>query len=336
MILSIIIINYKSAHHVLNCLESIYKETKQNSFEIIVVDNNSGDDSYEIIHSSFPNVIWLQMGYNSGFARANNEGIKIAKGEYILLLNADTIVLDGALDKTIGLFAKETDAVGCGLQLLNPDGTHQISGAYFVKGGLNFLLPLPYLGSFVRYLGYKTKAKVPSVQTIAEKQEIDWIVGAFILIRKSILEKAGLLDEDFFMYAEEIEWCSRLRRHGKLYLFEKPKVIHLLGGTSNSFYNTSEKQNTKNIWNKKGRQIMLSNLVRIRKQYGVIWFLISYLFYVVEIPIFFLGFLFSKLIRGNKATYFFKNFIDYSVNVAVISTYFFRIILNNPFFYKLK
>ena len=180
MDLSIIIINYKSANHVLACIQSIYNETEKYSFEIIVVDNNSEDDSELKIRKAFPDVKWIQSGYNAGFARANNFGIREANGEFILVLNADTIVLENALDRSIDLFKSKTDAVACGVQLLNPDGTHQISGAYFKKGGLNVLLPLPYLGRFIRYMGYKLKSKIPSVTEVVAVQEVDWIVGAFM------------------------------------------------------------------------------------------------------------------------------------------------------------
>jgi GT2 family glycosyltransferase len=332
--LSIIIINYKSAHHVLNCIESVYKETVQHSFEIIIVDNNSGDDNEESIRSAFPEIIWVQTGYNAGFARANNEGIKIAKGEYILLLNADTIVQDGALDNTIDLFEKEKDAVACGVQLLNPDGTHQISGAHFIKGSLNFLLPLPYLGRFIRYMGYKLGSKVPSVQTVSDKVEVDWIVGAFLMVRKDVLRASGLLDDDFFMYAEEIEWCSRLRKQGKLYLYGTPKVIHLGGGTSGDYYETEENENSKNLWNKKGRQILVSQFVRIRKQHGIVWFLLIWTIFIIEIPIFIFGLLVEKIVKVGKSRFSWEHVGGYLQNMGVLMQYFFRILRNRPFFYK--
>ena len=161
MELSIIIINYKSATHVLNCIKSIYEQTHKYQFEIIVVDNNSEDNSEAKIRKEFSDVKWIQSGYNAGFARANNIGIKASQGEYILLLNADTIVEDNALDKTVDLIKTKKDAAACGVQLLNPDGTHQISGAYFKTGGLNVLLPLPYLGNFIRFMGYQLKNKNP-------------------------------------------------------------------------------------------------------------------------------------------------------------------------------
>ncbi len=165
MDLSIIFVNYKTAQLLLDCIGSIYTQTKTLSLEIIVADNFSQDDSQQIVTEKFPEVVWIDMGYNAGFARANNAGIKIATGEFLLILNTDTIILDGALDKVVALFKAEKKAVACGVQLLNTDGSHQISGAHFIKGGLNFLLPLPYLGNFVRYWGYRLKSTVPTIQS---------------------------------------------------------------------------------------------------------------------------------------------------------------------------
>ena len=334
MDVSIIIINYKSAKLIIDCVESIYQQTHQYSFEILIVDNDSKDDCKEKVLAAFPATQWLQTGYNAGFARANNAGIRIANGEYILILNADTIITDGAIDKTISSIKQEPDAVGCGVQLLNTDGTNQISGAHFVKGGLNTLLPLPYIGKLIRYLGYCFKSTIPSVQTIHDKIEVDWVVGAYILVKKEVLQKAGLMDEDFFMYAEEIEWCSRLRKQGKLYLFAEPKIIHIGGGTSSDYYTTTENENSKNLWNKKGRQVIVSNILRIRKQFGIGWFLIIAGTYFFEIFLFFFCLMLHKIFTLNKATYTFKNWIDYVKNMGVLLRYFFKILLNKPYFYK--
>ena len=334
MDLSIILVNYRSTFHVLNCVESVYRQTNRHSFEIIVVDNYSGDNSEQEILSRFPGVVWLQMGYNAGFARANNAGIRIARGEHVLLLNADTIILENALDKTLEIFGQTTGAVGCGVQLLNRDGSHQISGAHFIKGGLNQLLPLPYLGRFIRYLGYKLNTKIPSVTSVRAIEEVDWIIGAFMLIRADVLPKAGLLDEDFFMYAEEIEWCSRLRKWGKLYLFEEPKVIHLGGGTSSEYYATDESENGKNLWNKKARQIIISQLLRIRKQYGVGWFLLIFAFYIGEIPVFGFGLLLEKIFTGARSRFRWSQVRGYINNMAYLMKFFFRILRNKPHFYK--
>ena len=333
MDLSIIFVNYKTAQLLLNCIDSIYAQTKTLSIEIIIADNFSQDDSQEIVTHKFPNIAWIDMGYNAGFARANNAGIKIATGEYLLILNTDTIILDGALDKAVALFKTENTAIACGVQLLNTDGSNQISGAHFIKGGLNFLLPLPYFGKFVRYWGYRLNSTVPSITSVSDKVEVDWIVGAFILITKKIAQ-ANLLDEDFFMYAEEIEWCSRLRQQGKLFLYEAPKVIHLGGATSGSFYNTKENDNSKNLWNKKGLQILISMMLRIRKQFGVSWFLIMLVFFVVEIPIFVIGLFIENIFAKQPSKYNWLDFKNYTINIFILVKYTVKIIINKPHFYK--
>lgn len=334
MDLSIILVNYKSTQLVLDCIESIYRETVQHSFEIILVDNDSGDNCEALVMAKYPGTIFLSMNYNAGFARANNAGIEVSTGDYILILNTDTIILDGAIDKSIQLLKQHDEALGCGVQLLNADGTTQISGAHVIKGGLNTLLPLPYLGRLIRWLGYRFKSTIPSVQTISDTIEVDWVVGAYILVKKEGLHKSGLLDNDFFMYAEEIEWCSRLRKHGKLLLFAEPKVIHLGGGTSSDYYGTTENENGKNLWDTKGRQIIVSTMVRIRKQFGIFWYLVVTGTYVFEIPVFCICLLIDKIINGGKAKYSWQNFSDYSKNIGCLLQYFFKIFSNKPYFYK--
>jgi GT2 family glycosyltransferase len=334
MDVSIIIINYKSGALIMDCIKSIVQQTSPGSYEIIVVDNDSQDDAQEKIQASFPNIVWIQTGYNAGFARANNAGIKIAKGEYLLILNADTIILDKAIDKSIALLKAYTGAVGAGVQLLNTDSTTQISGAHFMKGGLNTLLPLPYLGRLIRYLGYKFKSTIPSVQNVQQDIEVDWVVGAYMLVKADVIKKSGPFDEDFFMYAEEIEWCARLRKQGKLILFAEPKVIHIGGGTSGDYYSTEESENGKNLWNKKGRQVIVSNMLRIRKQFGARWFLLITGAYIFEIPVFTIGLLIDKLVNRSKPKFSWQNVKDYCRNITVLMKYFFKILQNKKYFYK--
>ena len=317
----------------LACIQSVYNETLKYSFEILVVDNNSEDESESKIKAAFPDVNWLQTGYNAGYARANNIGIRASSGNHILLLNADTLILERALDTTIDLLLQKPEAIGCGVQLLNPDGSHQISGAYFKRGGLNVLLPLPYLGRFIRFLGYQLKTKVPSVTKVTAEQEVDWIVGAFLMVKKEVLKRSGLLDEDFFMYSEEIEWCSRLRKQGKLYLFEAPKVIHIGGGTSGDYYDT-DNDNSKNLWSRKATQIIISMLLRIRKQFGIFYYLLVSFFFIIEVPVFAGGLLFEKMFRGKNARYQWSQVSGYIKNVGYILSYFFSILFNRHRFYK--
>ena len=151
MDLSIIIVNYKSGALILDAIRTVIEQTTAITYEIIVVDNHSQDNSQQLITQQYPQVRWVQMDYNAGFARANNAGMRIALGDMLLLLNPDTLVLDHALDASVQRFHDSSHAA-CSVQLLNPDGSPQITGNYFMKGGLNHLLPLPYWGALLRWL----------------------------------------------------------------------------------------------------------------------------------------------------------------------------------------
>jgi len=330
--LSIIIVNYKSPDLVLDCLRTVYKKTSDISFEIIVVDNASEDNSRSRIMNEYPSVRWIQMSYNAGFARANNEGIRQSRGRVVLLLNSDTLIEDKAIQGCYELFMA-SDYVACGVQLLNIDRTPQISGNYFMKGGLNYLLPLPYLGGMVKKAGQLFKVDKPNVPAASSLVEVDWINGAFLMVKKQTAEVAGLLDEDFFLYAEEAEWCSRLRRHGKIAVFGQFHVVHLQGASANETFG-SEGQGYYNLYDRKGLQIMLSNLVRIRKQFGTGWFLLILGFYIVEIPVFLLGILMERLFRGRRSRWSFFQFGKYCKNIRTVAGKTFIILRNKPYFYK--
>ena len=328
--LSIIIVNYKSARLVCDCLQSIYAQNADFSFEIIVIDNQSEDGSKEEITSLFPGISWIQMGYNSGFARANNEGIRIAKGYIVLLLNSDTIIENNAIEICYNKF-DASDYVACGVQLLNADRTPQISGNFIMKGGLNYLLPLPYLGNILKNVGGLFGVKKPHVPEATGIVEVDWINGAFLMAKKSAIQKAGLLDEDFFLYAEEAEWCSRLKKEGKLCIYGDINVIHLQGETAGEVFESSEK-GYKHLFDKKGLQIMLSIFVRIRKEFGIGWFLLVLSIHVLEIPFFFIGVLISKLFLSKK--YSFSDVQHYAGNIFKILKFAPVIIKGEPYFYK--
>lgn len=328
--LSIIIVNYKSAQLICDCVRSIYEQSSSFDFEILVVDNDSQDGSREKILSLFPEILWIEMDYNSGFARANNEGIRKSDGNVVLLLNGDTIVENNAIEKCFNQF-ESAEYIACGVQLLNPDRTPQISGNYAMKGGLNYLLPLPFLGVLLKFFANIFGVKKPNVPDATGVVEVDWINGAFLMVKKTAIEKAGLLDEDFFLYAEEAEWCSRLRKIGKLCIFGDLNIIHLQGETSNETFNSSGK-GYMNLFDKKGKQIMLSNLVRIRKEFGVFWFVIILSIYTFEIPLFFIGWITTKMFFFRK--YSLLQAKNYAGNVFSILKISRKIISGKPYFYK--
>lgn len=330
MQLSIIIVNYKSAQLVIDCLHSIFNQHSNLSFEIIIVDNDSKDNSNEKITGIFPEVKYLEMNYNAGFARANNEAIKNSSGEVVLLLNADTIIENNAIERCHNSFVTSA-YIACGVQLLNPDRTPQISGNYVMKGGLNYLLPLPYLGNALKFMASLFRVKKTNVPEAKGIVEVDWVNGAFLMVKKSAIEKAGLMDEDFFLYAEETEWCSRLKKTGKLCIYGDINVIHLQGETTNVTFGTKDK-GYYNLYDKKGLQIMLSNLVRIRKEFGAGWFVFILASYLFEIPVFFIGVLLSKIALSKK--YSFGQVSGFTANIFKIAKLAPTIIRNQPYFYK--
>lgn len=328
---TIIIVNYKTPHLVVDCISSIQKGSCNNT-EIIVVDNHSNDDSKKIINGAHPDVIWIDMPYNSGFARANNAGIRAARGELILLLNSDTLNENNAVHNCFERLYNDK-YVAAGVQLLNADRTPQISGNYVMTGGLNYLMALPYIGKLLRDIAVKSGAKKTNISYATATVEVDWINGAFLMIKKTAIEAAGMLDEDFFLYAEEAEWCSRLKKRGPLCIYGDLNIIHLEGSSSNRAYESKSKGYQK-LSDKKGYQIMLSNFVRFRKEFGIFWYLFHLAVNLITIPIAFSILLFKTIFvqRGIKEEW--KNWSGYSANVLGSLSYFFLIISNKPHFYK--
>ena len=276
MTLSVIIVNFRTPDLILQCLGSFSPQTSGINIEVLVVDNASGDDSENIICSRFPQVRWMQMEYNAGFARANNKGIRESRGELILLLNPDTIVVGDAITACALRFA-DSQYVAAGVQLLNSDGSPQISGNYFMTGGWNHLMAVPYTGALLRQIGLALRVKKTNLPQALGTVEVDWINGAFLMTRRDATVKAGLLDEDFFLYSEEIEWCSRLKKLGQLCIFGDMHVVHLIGGSADQAFK-SKNIGYLELSDRKGFQLMLSGLLRIRKQFGIGWFLFHLLF----------------------------------------------------------
>jgi GT2 family glycosyltransferase len=153
------------------------------------------------------------------------------------------------------------------------------------------------------------------------------------MVKKSAVEKAGLMDEDFFLYSEEAEWCSRLREIGELCIYGQINIIHLQGESANETFGSTGK-GYYNLYDRKGLQIMLSNFVRIRKQFGAGWFLLQLFFYIAEIPVFLTGILLSRIFSGKKARYSFSQFKNYCKNMSILVSKSLIILQNKPYFYK--
>lgn len=332
MQLSIIIVNYNAAKFIADCINSALQYPSAKSFEWIIVDNSNNENDKNFLLKRFPFISWIDMGYNAGFARANNAGIKKSSGDIVLLLNPDTVVIDDCVNICAERFYKDT-AIASSVQLINPDGSPQITGNYFMKGGLNHLLPLPYLGKFLRSIAFSFKTKKTNVLTASSRQKVDWINGAFLMVKKTAIQKAGLMDEAFFLYAEESEWCSRLIRTGDLVVYGDLIIIHLQGEIINAEANSPDKGYF-NLYDKKGFQLIVSNNLRIRKQYGAGWYLFNLLVYLIEIPVFFLCSLLDNLVHFRNPVNNFSLVYNYSKNVMKLLWLSPSIIFKRKRFYK--
>jgi hypothetical protein len=220
MDLSIVIVNWNTSALLIQCLDSIYQAVPRLTFEIIVVDNGSTDDSVSAICNKFPDVRIISNDLNLGFAKANNQGLAAGRGRYFLLLNSDTLVLPDALNRLVAV-ADHNPGVGIiGPKLLNMDGTLQKSWATFP--------------TFWSELVGKNFRRRHSVANSQFAYEVDWIMGACMLVRSEIVTDVGMLDEDYFMYSEETDWCYRTKRKGwKVWYLSNSEIYHLGGGSAN-------------------------------------------------------------------------------------------------------
>lgn len=227
--LSIIIVNYNVKYFLEQALHSVRKAIQNIPAEIIVVDNASSDGSNQMVRQRFPEVQLIANTDNVGFSKANNQGIRIAKGEYILLLNPDTLVQEDTFDKTIGFMDEHPDAGSLGVKMLDgkgnflPESKRSLptpSVSFFKIFGFSALFPRSKV--FGKYhLGYLSDDEV---------HEVDVLAGAFMLMRKSVLDEVGLLDEAFFMYGEDIDLSYRIQQGGyKNYYYPHTRIIHYKG-----------------------------------------------------------------------------------------------------------
>ncbi|MBI4723070.1 MAG: glycosyltransferase family 2 protein [Candidatus Stahlbacteria bacterium] len=222
--LSIIIVNWNVKHLLESCLASIYRFTKEIEFEIIVIDNNSPDRSVEMIKSKYPQVYLIENKENVGFAKASNQGIKVGKGDYFLLLNPDTIVHEESIDKMLNFILKRPDIGILGPKVLNPDQTIQL-----VCSGRVPTLSKVFLWQTFFKIDKNLDGSNPWYFTPFTTTEIDWVSGVCMMIRKEVFKQIGLMDENIFAYFEDVDFCYRARLKGwKVYYFNEAKITHLL------------------------------------------------------------------------------------------------------------
>jgi hypothetical protein len=230
--LSIVIVSWNVKEYLVSCLRSIEENGPNHEFEIIVVDNASADGSVDAVRDSFPQVDVIANKDNRGFAAANNQGIEKSQGQYLLLLNPDTIVHPGSLDILIKFMDYDKDVGACGPKLLNEDRTTQRSVRRFptFRAALYRHTIFRRIGLFRRqYKRWLMKDFSYDTQT-----ELDQLMGAALMVRRSVMDQVGWMDERFFMYYEEVDFCYRVKKAGWRVVFVPAAMITHFGGRSSA------------------------------------------------------------------------------------------------------
>ncbi len=332
MKLSVIIVNYNVKHFLEQCLHSVQKACNDIDSEIFVVDNNSVDGSCNLVKDKFPEVLLIENNENYGFSYANNQAIKQAKGEYILLLNPDTVVEEDTLKKVTGFMDNTPDAGGLGVKMIDGKGNFLPESkrglptpwvAFYKIFGLSALFP--HSKKFGKYhLTYLPDDEI---------NQVDVLAGAFMLLRKSVLEKVGLLDETFFMYGEDIDLSYRITQGGfKNYYFPETTIIHYKGESTKKgsvnyvrvFYKAMIIFAKKHFSEGKARAFSL--LINIAIYFRATLAILSRLFSLIYLPILdalviFLGYLFLTPYWENQKfmpDYYPPEFLLFAVPVYIL------------------
>ncbi|MFH2069950.1 MAG: glycosyltransferase family 2 protein [Elusimicrobiota bacterium] len=283
--LSITIVNYNTKKFLEECLSSIYQNTKNIKYEIIVVDNASGDGSAEMLKQKFPDVKLIVNQENFFFTKAHNQALKNSTGRYLLLLNPDTVILDNALGRMVNFMDTELRCRACGPKLIDRQGRHQWSGekfptflwGLFEVGLLNTLFP----NNIVK------KNRTLFDWNREDTREVDSVSGACLLVRKEVIQQVGLLDENFTAYFEEIDWCHKIKKHGwKIFFVADAQVIHHWGVSMDKLGREKKEKIFDN-----------SFLYYYRKHYGIIaWIILAAILRLWKMPVLKI----TRMLKGNR------------------------------------
>ncbi len=266
--LSIVIVSYNTKETTRKCLEYVEKYSHGLDIEVIVVDNASTDDSCDMIANDFPHIRLITLSENRGFAGGNIPGMKISKGRYILLLNSDAFINRDTIEKAVKYMDEHSKTGILGCRLTNPDGSLQPS-ARMLPGPLNKILTRTGLAAHFPKSPFFGRVDF-TWWDHSTPRKVGWVVGAFFLIRRETMEEIGYLDDRYFLYFEEVDYCLRAKRSGwDVTFYPDAQAIHLGGQSS--------KDNRGDIF--RGMQI---NPIRIksefryyRKNYNTLYVLMS-------------------------------------------------------------
>lgn len=287
--ISIIIVNWNANGHLINCLNSLSK-FKRSGWEIIVIDNASTDGSPEEVETQFPQVKLIENKENLGFAKGNNIGIRASTGRYVCLINSDVIVLDGCIEKLIEFMDKNPSVGVAGPRILNPDRSLQVSCLHFPSLwnnlcqvlGFNKLFPKSVFFSepFMKYWAHD------------EIRKVDSLSGCFWMVRRKAMDEVGLLDEDFFFYGEDIDWCRRFHNAGwDVVFYPGAEAIHIGRASSSNapvrFYIELQKADLR-YWRKHHGRLGQSA-----------YWMIILLRQLVRLPVYVMVYIFRPGVRSN-------------------------------------
>jgi GT2 family glycosyltransferase len=288
VVVSAVVVSFNGRDMLGRCLASLWAETEQAMLEVVVVDNASTDGSVEMVRDRFPRARLIVNDVNRGFAAANNQGILASTGEFILLLNPDTEIHDRAIERVLAFFERHSSAGIAGCRLEFYDGTLQCS-----VGAFPSLLEAFMNATFLYLLLPRTavvRARGIAIMDYDREVEVDWVCGAFLMLRRGLIATLGGLDEQFYMYSEEVDFCRRARRAGvSVWYTPSGTVTHWWGGVSA----VSERGL---LW------LVASQILYIRKHHrGIERALLIFLKYaglVARIPVYAV----CGLVTGNKST----------------------------------
>lgn len=261
--LSILIVSYNTRDTLLACLESVYAQAAEVSFEVIVIDNHSQDGSADAVARKFPSVELLRSEQNLGFANANNRALKEASGRYIVLLNPDALLSGNVLRMAMAHMDEDATVGMAGARLIAPDGAWQPSARQF-PSLLNEFLNLSGLSARFprsRFFGRFDRTWADA----SESADVDWVPGAFAIIRRDVIDQLGLFAPAFFLYYEEVDLCRRIHAQGYRVCYWSDLVVTHMGGESSKTVTHVDFDNS-------GKQLgpwrMRSQLLYYRKWHG--------------------------------------------------------------------
>lgn len=217
--LSVIIVNYNGIQFLENCLNSLKERLKTINYEIIIIDNNSSDNSCVFLKQNFPEVVLIESKINYGFGKGNNEAVKYAKGKYLLLFNNDTILLDD-ISPAITLLEEEPSIGVIGINMLDKNKSYlPVAGTF------------PNLSNMLRFRKlYDCRKDFVDGNFILESYEVDWLGGSFLLLKKDTYRDINGFDEDYFMYVEDVDFCKKIaNKNLKRIFLSNLNYIHFVG-----------------------------------------------------------------------------------------------------------